>query len=224
MNQKIKKRLVDSLDYLRRMNFFKDYSNLSSEEILERIFRNEINYACSWWFEEPNPSFSEISKPIPHGFYLLETTEEDWRHWMKKSDFEIDRLLIPFDTKRVMVEDAETMISNDMGTAILKRLVRISRGIFQPTNVSNRWMFQERYKWKIQEVSFDFKGKRHCIQIVLCHDFLEDIGLRELNELIEDTGYQYYRVKDDYITVVILTKGEAEKLEKERGWKFEYIH
>lgn len=38
MNPELRKRFVDSLDYLRKMDFFKDYSNLTSEEILEKIF------------------------------------------------------------------------------------------------------------------------------------------------------------------------------------------
>lgn len=41
---------------------------------------------------------------------------------MKKSVFEIDLSLIPFDTKRVMQEEVETDIDDNMGVAILKRL------------------------------------------------------------------------------------------------------
>ncbi|MGB9717639.1 MAG: hypothetical protein ACPL4E_04270 [Thermoproteota archaeon] len=44
-----------------------------------------------------------------------------------------------------------------------------------------------------------------------------------MNKLIEDTGHQYYQVEHEIIMVVVLTKGEAEKLEKERGWKFKWI-
>ncbi|MEM3659685.1 MAG: hypothetical protein QXU11_04645 [Thermoproteota archaeon] len=79
-----------SLDYLREMDFFKDYSNLSSEELLKKIFRDEIIYASSWWYEEPCSSFPEIPEPIPHGFYLLDDIEKNQKDWMKKSVFEID--------------------------------------------------------------------------------------------------------------------------------------
>lgn len=143
---------------------------------------------------------------------------------MKKSVFEIDLSLIPFDTKRVMQEEVETDIDDNMGVAILKRLAKISRGVFQPTNISWRWITELHSKWSIQEVSFDFKGKRHSIQIVLRYDYLEDIGLEELNEIIKDTGYQYYQVKHELITVVMLTKEEAKKLKEERGWRFEYVY
>lgn len=221
VDPKLRKRFVDSIDYLRKMDFFKDYSDLSSEEILERIFSGEINYPHSWWYEEPRV-FSEKPEPILHGPSLLISIKDHQKYWMKASDFEIDRLLIPFDTKRVMKENAETSIDDNIGTALLKRLARISRGVFQPTNISSMWLTPKRSKWLVQEVSFDFKGKRHSIEIVLQYDYIEDMGLRELNELIEKTGYKYYQVEQDYIIVVVLTK-EAEKLEKERGWKFEYI-
>ncbi|MEM4228849.1 MAG: hypothetical protein QXZ66_03750 [Thermoproteota archaeon] len=71
---------------------------------------------------------------------------------------------------------------------------------------------------------FDFKGKRHSIQIVLQYDYLEDIGLEELNEIIKDTGYQYYQVKHELITVDMLTKEEAKKLKEESSWRFEYVY
>jgi len=45
MNPEVKKRLVGSMEYLRRVGFFQDYSNLTSEEILEKIFNGEIDYS-----------------------------------------------------------------------------------------------------------------------------------------------------------------------------------
>ncbi|MBO3832183.1 MAG: hypothetical protein FGF51_02185 [Candidatus Brockarchaeota archaeon] len=45
VDSKVKRRLIESLDYLRNMGFFRDYSNSTSEEILEKIFYGEINYA-----------------------------------------------------------------------------------------------------------------------------------------------------------------------------------
>lgn len=132
-------------------------------------------------------------------------------------------MLIPFDTKKVMVEETEAWIDDGMGEAILRRIARISGGIFQPTSISWRWLTPAGSKWSIQEVSFDFKGRRHRAELALRHDYIEDMGLREINELIEDTGYQYYSVKDEWIIIVILRKEEAEKLRRERGWEFEYV-
>ncbi|MEM3660716.1 MAG: hypothetical protein QXU11_09990 [Thermoproteota archaeon] len=215
MNPVLRKRLINSIDYLRKMDFFQDYSNLSSGEILEEILGGKIGYPLSWWDEE---------KGHLHGGSIIRGIQREWRDWIKKSDFEIDHLLIQFDTKRVILEIAETNIDDEMGTAILKRLARISRGVFRPTNVSSRWLTPpDSDKWLIQEVGFDFKGRRHAIQIALRYDYLEDIGLEQLNEIIKDSEYQYYQVKHELITVVVLTEEEAEKLKKERGWKFEYI-
>jgi len=213
VNPELEKRFIDSIGYLRGMDFFQDYSNLSSQEILEKIFRGGICYPISWWDEE---------KGHLYGTYLVVDFERNWRRWMKASDFEIDRELAPFDTKRVVLEDVKTVVSEKIGGVMLKRLARISRGIFQPTNISSKWLASGE-KWSIQQVSFDFRDKRHTIEIALRHDYIEDMGLGELNELIRDTGYQYYQVKNELIMVVVLTKEEAEKLKKERGWEFEWI-
>jgi len=216
VNPKLRKRFIDSIEYLRGMNFFNDYSDLSSEEIFERILRGEIGYQFSWWEEDKD-------KDLHPGLHLFLDVRKSWKSWMKASDFEIDRKLVCFDTKRVVVEDVETEVSDKMGIAILNRLARISRGIFQPMNISSKWIVRPENKWSIQEVSFDFKGERHNVEIVLRYDYIIDMGIHELNELIEDTGYQYYHIEHgDLIMVVVLTKGEAEKLEKERGWRFEW--
>ncbi|MEM3490238.1 MAG: hypothetical protein QXO75_11375, partial [Nitrososphaerota archaeon] len=196
----------------------KDYSDLTSEEILEKIFRGEMDYRYCWEEElEKEPRFS-------HGRRLNESLVENEELWMKRSNAQIDREIIPFDNKRTFVERTEAAVDEKMGAIILERLAKISRDVFQPTNVSSRWLTPTKSKWLIQEVSFDFKGRRHSIEIALRHDWIEDMGLKELNEIVGDTGYQYYQVRDEYIVVVMLTKEEAEKLAKERGWKFEYLY
>lgn len=220
INPELEKRFVDSIEYLRKMDFFKDYSDITSEEILERIFEGEIDYTY-WW--------EEWEKKLPRklglkwGSALKRYAKEDTSLWMKANNAEIDYRIIPFDTKRVVIEDSETAkLSREMGIAILSRLARISRGVFQPTNISSRWMVDPYYKWSVQEVSFDFKGERRTIQIVLRYDYLMDIGLEELNEIIRDTEYRYYQLATEDIIVVVLTKEEAEKLRRERGWGFKY--
>lgn len=170
---KVRERFIDSLNYLRKMDFFKDYSNLTSEEILNKIFYNEINYASGWNYEEPSISPPHnVWEPIPHGFYLQCSIEEKPEHWVGASDFEIDLDLIPFDTKRVVVEPSETWIDDNMGPAMLRRLARISRGVFRPTNISSKWLIRprERRERSVQEVSFNFRGERYSIQIILQED------------------------------------------------------
>lgn len=38
VNLELRKRFVDSIEHIRKMDFFKDHSNLSSVKILEKIF------------------------------------------------------------------------------------------------------------------------------------------------------------------------------------------
>lgn len=52
------------------------------------------------------------------------------------------------------------------------------RGVFQPTNISWRWMTELHSERPIKEVDFDFKGGRHDIQIVLRYDYLEESALK----------------------------------------------
>lgn len=44
--------------------------------------------------------------------------------------------------------------------------------------------------------------------------------MRKINELIRDTGYQYYSYGlSDLFNFFVFMREEAEKLRKERGWK-----
>jgi len=65
---------------------------------------------------------------------------------MKKSDAKIDFDLTRFGAKRVFVEQSEAIMTNGIGIAILKKLARISRGVFNPTN-----MREEFSKWSKRE-------------------------------------------------------------------------
>ncbi len=60
---------------------------------------------------------------------------------MKKSDFGVDLELSFFDRRRIFAEDVETMIYEGMVVVLLKKLARISRGVFQPTNMrEKKWV------------------------------------------------------------------------------------
>ncbi|MEM3660842.1 MAG: hypothetical protein QXU11_10680 [Thermoproteota archaeon] len=208
MRPELRKRFVDSIEYLRKMEFFQDYSYLSSEEILDRIFSGKINYVHCWWWEWKKKQVSLW------GQILKESIERNEDLWMKSSDAEIDHWIIPFDTKRTVEEKLETIPDKEMGIVILNRLAKISRNVFQPMNISSEWLTPLGSKWSVQEVSFEFKGKRYSIEIVLRYDYIVDMGLRELNELIGDTGYKYYQIEDEDITVVVLTEEKLRSLER----------
>ncbi|MEM1574371.1 MAG: hypothetical protein QW682_00330 [Nitrososphaerota archaeon] len=71
-----RKRFIDSIEFLRKMDFFKKYSNLTSEEIFEKI-KKENNLDLRRWIRE---STFEIDK------YLAAENED--RIWIQ--DIEID--------------------------------------------------------------------------------------------------------------------------------------
>ncbi len=231
MNPELRKRFVNSIEYLRRMDFFKGYSDLTSDEILDKIFNGETDYDVDW-FVETWPKKERGAR----GRYLRESLEEHEDYWMKASDFDVDKKLSFFDVKRVFVEDVEVVIEKDMCEILLRKLARISRGVFNP-----RYIGEEMLEWDeepppalkaalgkwcsyagwIFKVFFEFRGKEHLMEFYSNRDYLYmDPAIKKINELIKDAGYQYYAISDlDYTVYAVFSEGEAEKLEKERGWK-----
>ncbi|MEM3466048.1 MAG: hypothetical protein QXU11_10695 [Thermoproteota archaeon] len=167
---------------------------------------------------------------------MKESLEEREEYWMKEAnDFRVDLRLAFFDTKRVFVEDAETDVLEGMGIALMKKLVRISRGVFNPTGMKESWSrwrgqpppevkkyFYCNYGyWSKCNVFFEFRDEEYAADFYCEGDWLlADLAVKRINELIRDMGYQYYEVREEYIVYVVLSEDEAEKLRKERGWEF----
>jgi len=246
MNPELRRRLIDSIEYLRKMGFFEDYSSLSSEEILEKIFNGEIDYEDAWWIDREirkSPREPEHSE----GRLLIWSLREHENIWLKSRDAEFDYWITPFDTKRMLKESSETMPEEGMGVMILKRLARISRGVFNPTDIREEWSKYtyrefEKLKDKILglekmrlryyamgeqrvdrcRVFFRFGGEEHYVDFYCDGDFLYmKPAMLKINELIKDNGYQYYSrpTGGQSYCFVVLMEEEAEKLRKERSWE-----
>ncbi|MBO3832876.1 MAG: hypothetical protein FGF51_05760 [Candidatus Brockarchaeota archaeon] len=188
----VRQRFIESIEYLRQLGFFEDYSNLTSEEIFEKIREGSI--------------------------LLKNLREEDWA---KESTYEIDSLLATYDRKRIWGRDIELGChpTSDEEVEFLKELAQISRGAFQPTDIEWR---KEHYHGCGVYFTFNGKRHVVRFSYSHGGDFLEiGELLYQINEIIKDTGYSYYLLggSGQFAFVVVLSKEEKEKLVKERNWK-----
>lgn len=97
----IRKRFINSIEYLRKLGFFEEYSNLTSEEIFEKISEGSI---------------------------LLKDLDKEEEEWAKESDFDIDTLVAIKDRKRLGGMDVEVSPYQGFAEKILKEIATISRG------------------------------------------------------------------------------------------------
>ncbi|MEM2921089.1 MAG: hypothetical protein QXF26_02090 [Candidatus Bathyarchaeia archaeon] len=203
----VRERFIESVKYLRKLGFFEEYSNLSSEEIFEKV-KERASWVIPWKEEE----------------------------WKKKNDFNFDTLALTVDSRRnllLLVEWDDTFYPEQRCWETLERLSSISRGIFQPTDIEYEeikgWTNREKEKWPEKYevmVHFTFKSRRRTIKFPFSHEWLGvDEVLAQINRLIRDTGYQYYSYGGYYkgnggsfVGVIVLTKREVRKLTTERGW------
>ncbi|MEM2049657.1 MAG: hypothetical protein QXU11_04175 [Thermoproteota archaeon] len=246
IDPRLEKRFVNSIEYLRKMDFFKDYSNLSSKEIFERILNGEMDYETKWfaekWSEEERKWERKLLKKMlgaeTHGQFLKESLESSTEYWMKASEYEVDFEIARFDIYRVFLEDPETVIKDGICEAIVKKLARVSRGFFSPTDIKGEildWRDEPPPELKqelkglispqgyIFKVNFKFRGKEYVAEFYSNADYLYmDLFVRKVNELIKDTGYQYYwprYLHIEYLVYMVFSEDEARKLKKERNWK-----
>ncbi|MEM2416640.1 MAG: hypothetical protein QW755_05120, partial [Nitrososphaerota archaeon] len=168
------------------MDFFKEYSNLTSEEIFEKI-KKENNL--------------------------------DLREWVRESTFEIDKYLAAEDRNRIWLQDTEIYPDKGVEIEFLNNLARISRGVFQPTYIRSEW--SEKDEYTRCRVYFNYMNKEDFIDFIWNIDWLyAGHAINKINEIIKNTGYQYYLInsRNQTLWFTVLTNEEAKKL-KERGWK-----
>ncbi|MCS7460765.1 stalk domain-containing protein [Paenibacillus doosanensis] len=123
------------------------------------------------------------------------------------------------DKKRVWLKDTEADVGegNEIYARTLKQWSDISRGAFQPTEIQENWKSKE----GPVEISFMLNGKKRTIHPQYMNDFI-DVGiLAEINEMIQDSGYQFVCVEiDQTVFVTVLNASEKDKISKDRFLPF----
>ena len=199
----VRERFISSIGYLRNLGFFEEYSNLTSEEIFEKISEDDI--------------------------FLRDLDKKEY--WRKESDFDIDRYVIIKDKKRIWEGfDYDELPNPGVGLDYLNGLASISRGVFQPTNVREEYKLDKDRETGLDvgycRVYFTYRGKDMMLEFSWneVHRWQFGHAMNELNWMIQHTGYRYYRIRHpDMSLFIVLKPEEAKKLRKERGWKLEGI-
>ncbi|MEM2921926.1 MAG: hypothetical protein QXF26_06385 [Candidatus Bathyarchaeia archaeon] len=206
VNDAIREHLIESIEYLRNLGFFEEHKNLTSEELFERIRRGEIGREwLNWWGPKELPS--EKRRKKQRAYY--------------DESFAYDRYIACHDKRRVFFESMMRYCPEDAGVELLEKLAWISRGAFNPTEIREGRIRHTKDYWTLP-IYFKFGGKELRIKLIRSAVLNLDLIASQINELIKDTGYQYYTFDRDFyenISILMLTEGEATRLVKDRSWK-----
>lgn len=159
-----------------------------------------------------------IDKLLPH-FEAQEEEQELTEEELFSPEF--DLFFLSFDPMRTLYE------SMDFGAALgpglnayvetVKALARISRGVFEPTEITESW---ESPKGPIR-IHFLLRGKKTSLKVDLWDGMFDFRILLQLNLLIWDTPYRFEMAPmDDILFVTVLTAGEKTELERLRNLAF----
>ena len=144
-----------------------------------------------------------------------------WERPIDLRDRLIDLRLISSDEARVWWRDLRIEVKEEakMYVGLLSELSVISRGVFVPTDMDERW---DDYRGPIV-VSFSYHGDLLRVYPRFIGDELDIEVVFPISRIIEKTGVQFFIYKkfDDTALVVALTQQEKQLLEQYRGWQFE---
>jgi hypothetical protein len=168
----------------------------------------------------------------PMGFFaeFEGRTDEDVADRLTERDPEWMKTWVPGDpygdirfigNERFWMKDIEYgMKFRDQGIYVeaLKEWAAISRGSFQPERITETWAGDE----GPIAVEFVLNGQRRTLRPEYLEDYLDCLILGPINQMIEDTGFQFYDwdTGDQRAMIVVLADGECRRIREVRGLRF----
>ncbi|WP_442603144.1 stalk domain-containing protein [Paenibacillus sp. KN14-4R] len=187
-----KERLLDAAHYYRKAGFFASDKHLTNQQFdqkFEKVYKDRVN--------------------------------EDWDPFDSKKDstFFADLFVLLEDKDRTLYEELEMDViqGNNKYVETLKKWSTISRGAFNPTDISEQWATGE----GPVTVSFTLNGQKKSVHPVYSGNLLDPTIIEEINIMIKDTGYQFAAISDSQnLLITMLTADEKSKIEKDRSMYF----
>ena len=140
-----------------------------------------------------------------------------------------DQLIATFDRDRVWFEDAE-VDNAEKDYWYVRTLVdwaRISRGCFQPQNLSEIWrspdVQADAPRDHLIEVHFTHNEQPFSIQLSQQGGWFDYDLITFVNKAVHSTGYQFASVccrSDQCVFLCCLTEPERKRLQEAKGWRF----
>ncbi|KIL40371.1 hypothetical protein SD70_14135 [Gordoniibacillus kamchatkensis] len=185
-------RLLDAAHYYRGLGFFDRDKGLTDQQFDDKFLGFYKGFVTKDWdpfdSSEYYDEFAEL--------YVLQQDQD--RVWLKDTEADVGK-------------------GNDVYVATLEKWSWISRGAFQPTDITETWGSEE----GPVTVSFTLNGQKKVLHPQYMNDFIDTGILAEINEMIKESGYQFEAVEiDQQVFVTVLTAEEKSKIRKDRYLPF----
>lgn len=191
-----------------------------SQDNLETWLKEAVHFYLSMGFleEYQMDTFEETLTCI------LAYVEENMGYDLICDEYDADLRLIFLDHKRVcmLVDRDDIFVTENAGTysQMLAKLSSIGRGIMTFTDIYEEW---ESPKGPIN-LFFRYRNQKYKIKIKYYGETPLFSTVYVLNQIIADSGYQYYIYAADEMDIwdgvtFLLDEQELEKVIKNRGWK-----
>lgn len=209
--------LLDAVRFFRNMGFFGEHQHLSDEELanhLDAICQENAEHSLNEYAAKIAVQVEADAKRAAAG------EKEDWDFDMPPAMADV--VLAFFDKSRIWWDDGETDIWPE-GKIYIKAIhewSHISRGAFLPQDVKEVWESKDGPTW----IELMLNGGRHRLTPQQHFGWLDFGVLGQVNELIRESGFQFYVVDKEFdqkTCLIVLTEDEKVKLEQERKWGFE---
>ena len=151
---------------------------------------------------------------------ISEEHQNKYGESLNPNDSFFDLHITSFDKSRVWWKDTESDVcsGNNSYTKFLNELSKISRGSFNPSNITEKWESEE----GPINIEYDLDNTHHNINPNFIDDYLDIEILRDINNQIASSGFRFEQFLpfDQTAFILVLTKKEKTDLKRKRGWKF----
>ena len=213
-------------DYEKSLQTFeaiKSFAELSQAKFgalkpVDRMLEAARYYRNFGFFEQ---DWALSSQEFDNKFLALYNKKTDWDPFDSSKHYDpyAELYLLYQDTDHVWFEDTEADVAKgkDVYVNTLKAWSQISRGAFRPSNISETWDSEE----GPVTISFTLNGQKKVIHPGYVDDYIDINILKDLNDMIQGTGYEFVAVQVDQAVFVTVVKADEKlKLQQERYLDF----
>lgn len=185
-----KERLLDAAHYYREAGFFQKDKTLTNQQFDDKFLEFYKGFATKNW--DPFDSGKAYYDALADLYVLQQDKDRVWLEYTE-ADF----------------------ISKDKNFYVetLKQWSAISRGSFLPSDIVETWDTEE----GPITVSFMLNGQKKTIHPKYMYDYLDTEILKDLNEMMKNTGYQFAEIDmDEEVFITVLTAKEKDRIQQDR--------
>jgi hypothetical protein len=205
MTEELRRWLLPRLAAYRNLDFFSQFGSINDTALISTLLTLEERAG--------DKRLQQIIKDVTAPDYAEVTRRFPYRELVNELE------LMSLDRQRVWVGQIRCAASEGSYSELLEQWARISRGVFAPEVITERWLTDRGQV----DIGFTLRRARHYLHARIREGMFDIDILHQINRLIAPRAYQFcHALIDQTLYTFVLSGAEQYKLGLAMNWTFEH--